>query len=206
MSSDPARDLYSFLRSKDFIPEDEGDGEGDGDASLRAVDSFDDADAGSTESADDDRRRTASSPADGSADSADPGSPSASSSGDAASLSFDDDAVGERLRSCGTDELNEAPFGIVAVDDEGVVQFYNRYESEMSGVDRQTAVGQNFFTELAPCSNNRIFLGRFQKGIRTGELDERFNYTFTYKMSPTLVDIRLYRDEAGNNWILVRKR
>jgi len=25
-------------------------------------------------------------------------------------------------------------------------------------------------------------------------------------MRPTLVDVRLYRDEVGNNWILIRKR
>jgi len=194
MSSDPARDLYSFLRSKDFIPEEEGDEGSDAEAGLRAVDSFDDTEASEAES-----NRTAS-------DGAPAGRAETASPSDAGPLNFEDDDLGERLRTCSTDELNDAPFGIVAVDDDGVVEFYNRYESEMSGVERNQAVGKNFFTQLAPCSNNRIFLGRFKKGVRTGEMDERFNYTFTYKMRPTLVDIRLYRDEASNNWILVRKR
>jgi len=188
MSSDPARDLYSFLRSKDFIPDDDEDG--DSDSGLRAVDSFDDADAASDASTD------ASPDTDERAPAADTDEP----------LNFDDDDLGERLRTYSADALNDAPFGIVAVDDDGVVQFYNRYESEMSGVDREKAVGKNFFNQLAPCSNNRIFQGRFKKGVRTGEMDERFNYTFTYKMRPTLVDIRLHRDDANNNWILVRKR
>jgi photoactive yellow protein len=87
-----------------------------------------------------------------------------------------------------------------------VVEFYNTYESRLAGVEPSDARGRNFFTQLAPCSNNRIFLGRFKKGVRTGSLDEHFTYTFTYKMRPTLVDIRLYRDEAGNNWVMVRKR
>jgi photoactive yellow protein len=186
--SDAARDLYSFLRSKDFIPSDDGerdDGSDQDDSpspGLRAVDSFDDQSEESTSS-------TESAPA---------------SSDD--TLDFEEDGLGEKLRRVGEDVLNQADFGIVRVDDEGVVQFYNTYESQLAGVEPEQAQGKNFFTQLAPCSNNRIFYGRFKKGVRAGELDERFNYTFTYKMRPTLVDIRLYRDEAGNNWIMVRKR
>ncbi len=126
--------------------------------------------------------------------------------GEASSLSFEEDGVGERLRHADEEELNEAPFGIVRLDDEGVVQFYNRYESELSGIPPSEAVGQNFFTQLAPCSNNHLFQGRFEEGVRKGHIDDRFAYTFTYKMRPTLVDVRLYRDEAGQNWILIHKR
>jgi photoactive yellow protein len=124
----------------------------------------------------------------------------------ATDLAFDDDGVGEELRHASTEELNEAPFGIIHIDDAGVVQFYNRYESNLSGVAPEDAIGTNFFTELAPCSNNPLFFGRFKDGVREGGLDEYFTYTFTYKMRPTLVDVRLYRDEAGNNWIMIQKR
>lgn len=119
---------------------------------------------------------------------------------------FDEGGDVEELRTRTPEVLNEAPFGIVRLDDDGVVQFYNEYESSLSGVSPEEAVGTNFFTQLAPCSNNPIFKGRFEKGVRTGRLDERFTYTFTYKMRPTLVDVRLYRDDAGNNWVLIHKR
>ncbi|WP_263818246.1 PAS domain-containing protein [Salinibacter sp.] len=124
----------------------------------------------------------------------------------ATDLAFDDEGVGEELRHVDEDELNAAPFGIIQIDDAGVVQFYNRYESNLSGIDPADAVGANFFTELAPCSNNPLFFGRFKDGVREGGLDEYFTYTFTYQMRPTLVDVRLYRDEAENNWILIQKR
>jgi photoactive yellow protein len=123
-----------------------------------------------------------------------------------ASLTFDAEGVGEQLRNANKEELHDAPFGIIRLDDDGIVEFYNRYESELSGVDPDDAVGQNFFTQLAPCSNNQLFQGRFEKGVRKGRLDERFTYTFTYKMRPTLVDVRLYRDEAGQNWVMIHKR
>lgn len=124
----------------------------------------------------------------------------------ATTLRFDAEGVGEQLRHASEEELHEAPFGIIRLSDDGIVEFYNRCESKLSGVDPSEATGQNFFTQLAPCSNNHLFLGRFRDGIEAGELDERFTYTFTYKMRPTLVDVRLYRDEAGQNWVLIHKR
>ena len=120
-------------------------------------------------------------------------------------LYYDDDNVGEKLRGASEAQLNSTNFGIIQIDDEGEVLFFNAYESELSGVEPDEARGRNFFTQVAPCTNNRLFRGRFKKGVRRGELDETFTYTYTYKMRPTLVDVRLYRDDAGNNWIMVQK-
>jgi len=120
-------------------------------------------------------------------------------------LHFDDDDLGEKLRHATDEQRDNAPFGIIKVDDEGEVEFFNQYESDLSGMDPDDVMGRNFFTQVAPCTNNRLFRGRFKKGVRRGELDETFTYTYTYKMRPTLVDVHLYRDEAGNNWITVQK-
>jgi photoactive yellow protein len=120
-------------------------------------------------------------------------------------LHYDDEDLGEKLRHADDGQLDKAPFGIIQVDDEGTVEFFNQYEAELSGMDPDDVVGRNFFTQVAPCTNNRLFRGRFKKGVRRGELDETFTYTYTYKMRPTLVDVHLYRDSAGNNWITVQK-
>jgi photoactive yellow protein len=120
-------------------------------------------------------------------------------------LHFEDDTLGEQLRHASEEQLNNVSFGIIQIDDEGVVQFFNKYESKLSGVPPEEALGRNFFTQVAPCTNNRLFWGRFKRGVRQGSLDEMFTYTYTYKMRPTLVDVHLYRDDAGHNWILVQK-
>jgi photoactive yellow protein len=120
-------------------------------------------------------------------------------------LHFEDEDLGEKLRHATEEQLDNAPFGIIQVDDEGAIEFYNQYESELSGMDPDEVIGRNFFTQVAPCTNNRLFRGRFKKGVRRGELDETFSYTYTYKMRPTLVDIFLYRDEEGDNWVTVQK-
>jgi photoactive yellow protein len=50
-------------------------------------------------------------------------------------------------------------------------------------------------------------LGKFKDGVAKGALDTEFNYTFTYKMKPTNVAIRLYRHAAtGTNWVFVGLR
>jgi photoactive yellow protein len=123
------------------------------------------------------------------------------------SNSFVPSDVLSRISSMSPSKLNSLDFGVVQVDDSGVIEFYNRYESEMAGVDPSIAEGGNFFTEVAPCSNNRLFRGRFEDGVASGQLDETFSYTFTYKMKPTLVDVHLYRDGASQtNWIFVKKQ
>lgn len=98
------------------------------------------------------------------------------------------------------------PFGIVKVDNEGRIQLYNRYEAELAGVTPESAKGKNFFTEVAPCCNNSLVFGRFKKGLEAGQLDYEINYTFTYKMKPTNVKLRLKHDTASNtNWVFVKK-
>lgn len=182
---DPARDLYSFLRSKDFISDEASEQPSDDDGPrLRAVEDFE---------------------SDGPSD-PDPSSADAASASEPESLSFSDDAIGEKVVNADEDTLNSVDFGIIQVDDNGTVQFFNKYESELSGVDPSDARGKNFFSELAPCSNNRLFRGRFKDGVRKGELDEQFTYTYTYKMRPTLVEVRLCRSNDGRNWIFVQKR
>lgn len=104
-------------------------------------------------------------------------------------------------------EADAASFGIVKVDGSGKILLYNKYESELANVPIQTAVGKNFFTEVAICTNNRIFYGRFKEGMVSGNLDITFNYVFTYKMKPTNVVIHLYHDLASDtNWIFVKLR
>lgn len=119
-------------------------------------------------------------------------------------LQFEDEDLGEKLQHASEEQLNEASFGVIQVDDEGRVEFFNEYESDLSGMDPEEVQGQNFFTQVAPCTNNRLFRGRFKKGVGRGDLNETFTYTYTYKMRPTLVDVHLYRDESGTNWITTK--
>ncbi|MEL6347640.1 MAG: PAS domain-containing protein [Myxococcota bacterium] len=110
------------------------------------------------------------------------------------------------LASMSNHELDQQPHGVIKLDAEGNIQYYNRWESDMSGVSPQSALGKNFFTRVAPCTNNRLVYGRFKKGVEDGRMDVSFNYTFTYKMRPTNVRIEMCHDSASKaNFVVVHK-
>lgn len=122
-------------------------------------------------------------------------------------MSFITSEISSKLGALSRGEADLADFGIVKVDDEGNIQLYNKYEAELASVTPAFAEGRNFFTEIAPCTNNKLFYGRFQKGVAAGDLDVEFNYTFTYKLRPTNVAIHLKRDNASDtNWVFVKTK
>jgi photoactive yellow protein len=111
------------------------------------------------------------------------------------------------LPSLSRQELDSLDFGVVKVNDAGVIEIYNTYESQLANVSPSTAQGRNFFTQVAPCTNNRLVFGRFKEGVQQDSLDAELSYTLTYKMRPTNVRMRLYRDSSTKtNWILVQKK
>lgn len=120
---------------------------------------------------------------------------------------FVPDSVLTQLGSINRSQADSLDFGIVKVDNTGVIELYNKYESELAGIAPKDAEGKNFFTQVAPCTNNRLFYGRFKDGIATGNLNVALPYTFTYKMRPTNVNIHLYHDASTKtNWVFVKKR
>jgi photoactive yellow protein len=111
-----------------------------------------------------------------------------------------------QLASMSGSQLDALPFGVVKVDGEGNIVHMNTYEADLGGVDARGVEGRNFFTQVAPCTNNNMFLGSFKKGVGNNDLNVLFPYTFTYKMKPTNVKVHMYRDSAsGTNWVLVQK-
>ncbi|TGL63943.1 PAS domain-containing protein [Leptospira ognonensis] len=108
------------------------------------------------------------------------------------------------LNQASADALN---FGVVKVDESGKILLYNKFESELANVPIEKAVGKNFFTEIAICTNNRLFFGKFKEGMAKKEMDVTFSYVFTYKMKPTNVMIHLYYDPSStSNWIFVKPK
>ncbi|MFN3200760.1 MAG: photoactive yellow protein [Bradymonadia bacterium] len=121
-------------------------------------------------------------------------------------MSFVNNSTLASLSTMTRSQADSTPHGVVKLADDGTVELYNRWESEMAGVATSTAEGKNFFTQVAPCTNNRLVFGRFKNGVSKGEMDHEFNYTFTYKMKPTNVVLRLFRGSDNSNWVFVTKK
>jgi len=101
--------------------------------------------------------------------------------------------------------IDGLPCGVVQVDAAGRVLLYNDTESCFSTYPEADVLGRDFFADVAPCCNNPLLRGRFQAGVAAGTFDFTVAYTFTYKLAPTNVLIRVLREpESGTYWVVVQ--
>jgi photoactive yellow protein len=79
----------------------------------------------------------------------------------------------------GMAQLDSLPFGVVHLDADGRILFYNQNECRHSGLKREDVEGKNFFTQIAPYTAGDLHR-RFRDMIegRATRLVEHFNYVF----------------------------
>lgn len=110
----------------------------------------------------------------------------------------------KRLPNLSPSELDRLPFGAIRLDRDGRIVHYNETESRLTGYRGADLVGKNFFTEVAPCTNVRMFGGRFREGIQKRWLHAVFPYKFKFD-PPLAVTITLYyHPDTDSAWVLVR--
>lgn len=116
-----------------------------------------------------------------------------------------DDELAARIPSMSSTQLDTLSVGVVQLTDEGHVMQYNAFEERFAHLRRDDVLGRNFFTDVAPCTNNRLLYGAFRNGVAAGALDLVIDYTFTYKMAPRAVALHLFLDAGtSTNWLIVR--
>ncbi len=101
-------------------------------------------------------------------------------------------------------ELDALAFGVIAMTLDGTVEAYNLAESKLAGLTPERVVGKNFFTNVAPCTNNFMVAHRFQT---ERELDAVIDYVLTLRMTPKKVHMRLLRrHDASRMFLIIQRR
>lgn len=90
-------------------------------------------------------------------------------------------------------ELDALPFGVIGLSADYLVEVYNRTESRLAGLARDSVIGTNFFLATAQCMNNFMVAQRFED---EAELDAVINFVLTLRMRPTPVRLRLLQSRA----------
>jgi photoactive yellow protein len=85
-------------------------------------------------------------------------------------------------------DIDRYDFGLIGFDRSETVVRYNADESRRSGLLPERVLGLQFFTEVAPCTNNYLVAERFRAETT---LDVSLDYVFTLRMQPTPVRLRL---------------
>ena len=119
---------------------------------------------------------------------------------------FDDTNLTEFLKVADNESIDALPFGVVRLQKPGQVTAYNRFEQELAGLSREDVLQKDFFTEIAPCTNNFMVRERFMDQWESGqECDEQIDYVFSYKMRKTKVRLRIIVS-GEDGWLAVRLR
>jgi photoactive yellow protein len=105
-------------------------------------------------------------------------------------LHFDQPDITKALDCLQIREFDALPFGVIALDQSGIVVAYNAAEAVRSRLTPERTIGRHFFTAVAPCCNNYMVAHRFET---EPELDATIDYVFTFKMAPQPVRLRLLR-------------
>jgi len=119
---------------------------------------------------------------------------------------FGSDDIENQLQKMSDQDLDQVAFGAIQVDGNGKILQYNAAEGDITGRDPGQVVGKNFFKDVAPCTDTDEFYGRFKEGVKSGNLNTMFEYTFDYKMTPTKVKVHMKKALSGDSyWIFVKR-
>lgn len=121
-------------------------------------------------------------------------------------VKFASDDMNNIIANMSDNQIDELAFGAIQLDEKGTILRYNQAEGAITGRDPEDVIGKNFFTEVAPCTNQPEFRGVFDEGVKSGNLATIFEYVFDYKMNPTKVKVHM--KEALNKdsfWIFVKR-
>jgi photoactive yellow protein len=87
------------------------------------------------------------------------------------------------------EKLDSLPFGVILVDAEGKILFYNKQEERRAGRRRRSVLGKNFFTEVAPCAQVREFYEQYKRVVGDTGVIASFRFHFTLPGRPRDVQI-----------------
>ena len=121
-------------------------------------------------------------------------------------LSFDEKSLQNAISKLDDDQIETLAFGVIRVDANGIINFYNAAEGGITGRNPEDVIGKNFFTEVAPCTHTPQFHGKFKQGVESGNLNVMFEYVFDYKMEPTKVKVHMKKALSGDEYYIFVKR
>ena len=107
------------------------------------------------------------------------------------------------LDQASTEYLDSLHFGVVGMDQTGLVTRYNLCEAKMAGLSRESVLGQEFFLTTGACMNNYLVAQRFKD---EPVLDVTLDYVLTFRMRPTAVKLRMLKHPEGEYcYVLVHR-
>lgn len=113
-----------------------------------------------------------------------------------------EDLDSESVGALTTEQLDELPFGVIAVDPRGRVVVYNAVEAQLAKRTPDQVIGKNFWKDVARCTNRPEFRGRVDALLEQESGTDEFTYAFAFPWGTRHVRIRASR--AGERrWLFL---
>ena len=114
----------------------------------------------------------------------------------------------EALTALTPSEIDDLPFGYIALTRDGTILRYNRYEASLSRLDPRSVIGKNFFSEVAPCTQVKEFEGKFRAFANrdSGPAMLSFDFVFAFRHGLQNVRIGMVRSPANDEVIMTVNR
>ncbi|MFW5801374.1 MAG: photoactive yellow protein [Spirochaeta sp.] len=121
-------------------------------------------------------------------------------------IKFGSEDIGNVMAKSSDKEIDDLAFGAIKLDKNGRILTYNQAEGAITGRNPNEVIGKNFFTEVAPCTNQPDFYGKFKEGVANDNLNTMFEYVFDYQMTPTKVKVHMIKAQMGDGYYIFVKR
>lgn len=100
----------------------------------------------------------------------------------------------DHIESMSEEEIDALPVGVITLDLQGKISRYNRMEAQLARLDQHAQLGKDFFVDVAPCTANPEFQGRFKTlAAKEGGGNEKFDYTFRFSWGHQRVHIMFFK-------------
>ena len=117
---------------------------------------------------------------------------------------FTDPNLFDWLSTATAAEIDKLPFGVVGMTLDGTVDVYNVEEGKLASLTPSRVIGRNFFTSVAPCTNNFMVAERY---ATEPDMDVVIDYVFTLRMAPKKVHLRMIkRSDSQQMYLVVERR
>ena len=118
-------------------------------------------------------------------------------------MTFDHIKLIEIIETLSLEDLDKTDFGIIGFNKDSIIEVYNNMESALSGIKKESVVGNHLFEDVAPCMNNYLVALKFEE---MEELDEIIPYILSLKVKPVKVDLRLIKNVCLRlNYVLIKR-
>jgi photoactive yellow protein len=118
---------------------------------------------------------------------------------------FSDLDLAKAVEALSDEQKHELPFGVIKLDDKGVVTFFSATEARQSGYKQRPAVGLDFFLSIAPCMGTPEFKGRVEEARRHGAVNIEMGWIGDFDDPDREMVVRIHSASDGGLWIFLNR-